>query len=229
MKIFSLLVALFSVVIFSTGLAGHTPSAIWHEDGRVESGTGQTIQLNLHNIYDGFEYGNKLYVIGFFITSDGINIPRIAEVSEDSDAVDYWTFENIISDVFAYQSSIHINDTDGHVFKLSGALWQKTDLTFPENSQVVFSDHKDRLVVCHPSSLMMTGHHRGGCFSISPDWHFDFTWYVVTPKVCDGKLFIYENKMNGGVVRVLSLETGEALHSIALTKAPNDLCGVSGI
>ena len=213
---------------FNTCFADQTPSVIWHEDGRVVSGSGQAIQLNLHNLYDGLAFDNKLYVIGFFINSDGINILRIAEVSEELGTVDYWTFEHIISDIFAYHNSIHINDTDGQVFKLSGAAWQKSDLIFPANSQVVFSDNDDKLVVCHPSSLPMTGHHRGGCFSINPNWHFDFTWFVVTPKVCDGRLFIYENKMNGGVVRVLSLETGEVLHSKPLTIAPDDLCGVSG-
>ena len=225
----SLLTTTLLIVSFFSHSADQLLSTRWHEDGRVVSSNGRVLQLNLQSVYDGLEHENRTYVIGFLIDKDSINIPQVAEVSSDFSTVRYWTFENILSYAFIHRNSVHINDVDGTVFKLSGDAWLETNLSFPENSRVIFSDGLERLVACHPSSPLMTGKHRGGCFSVAPDWRYDFTWFVVTPKVCDGKLFIYENKMNGGVVRVLSLETGEALHSMALTKAPNDLCGVSGI
>lgn len=228
MKTCNFLIATLIFCIFSACLASQPLSTKWREDGRVVSSDGRVIQLNLQSVYGGLEYNNTTYVIGFTIDNGGINIPRLAAVSSNFGDVRYWTFDNIISDVFVYKGSLHVNDVDGKVFILSGDSWQETSLTFPENSQVVFSDGMKRLIVCHPASMLKTHDHRGGCYSMAPDWRYDFIWFRLTPKVCDGRLHIYENKMRSGIFRVLSLESGKALYSMPLPAMPDDLCGVTG-
>jgi hypothetical protein len=72
----------------------------------------------------------------------------------------------------------------------------------------------------------MTASHKGGCYSISPNWRYDFTWFDLAPKVCGGKLYTYENKVGGGVFKVLSLESGQVLYSKLLSTPPGNICDV---
>jgi hypothetical protein len=216
----------FTISIFSVCFANPPISKKWYEDGRIVSSTGKKVQLDLQNVYDGLEYRNKTYIVGFKINSDGINTPQIAEVSEDLKEIQYWTFDSIINDVFVYKRSIYANNIAGKVFELTGDSWKEANLSFPENSQVVFSDGMEQLVVCHSASLPMTASHKGGCYSISPNWRYDFTWFDLAPKVCGNKLYIYENKVSGGVFRVLSLESGQVLYSKLLSTPPGNICDV---
>lgn len=228
MKNYKLLFGLFffTISIFSICLANPSISKKWYEDGRIISSTGKKAQLDLQNVYDGLEYQNKTYIVGFKINGDGINTPQIVEVSEDLKEIQYWTFDSIINDVFVYKRSIYANNIAGRVFELAGGSWKEANLSFPENSQVVFSDGMEQLVVCHSASLPMTASHKGGCYSISPNWRYDFTWFDLAPKVCGGKLNIYENKVSGGVFRVLSLESGQILYSKLLSTPPENICDV---
>ncbi|WP_156830491.1 hypothetical protein [Methylobacter marinus] len=85
---------LFTISIFSVCHANPPISKKWYEDGRIVSSSGKKLQLDLQNTYDGWEYQNKTYIVGFKINSDGINTPQIVEVSEDLKEMQYWTFDS---------------------------------------------------------------------------------------------------------------------------------------
>ena len=206
-----------------------TPHSIkWHEHGRITSSNGEELQLQLQSIYAGLEYEGSTYLTGFKIDAEGINTPYISAIPKDLKQIQYWPFESILNDFFIHNNALHINDVNGNVFQLSNNSWDKIDLTLPHNAHVIYSDSKNRLIVCHAAPLQMAATHESGCYSINPDWSYNFTWFTTTPKICNGSLYIYENHREGGIFKILSLETGEVVYSKAVTEPPENLCDMKG-
>lgn len=228
MKKFNLALSL-TISLFYIGSCHAQPigKVRWQEDGRVFSAEGKKTVLDMQNVYDGVEYKGKTYVIGFKIDKDGVNTPYIAEVSADLLGIRYWPFNSIINDIFIYKNSVYINDTAGKVFAFNGGSWQPSDLAFPENAKVVYGDGLSRLVICYNTQpAKAADHNTSGCYSVSPHWKYDFSWFTVEPKVCNNALFTVENKVKGGVFRSLSLATGEVLSVKSLNTLPNNICDI---
>jgi len=198
----------------------------WKGNGTVTNSDKKKIRIDIQSAYRGIEYDNKLYVAGFAVDKEGINTPKVAEVSKNLSGIRYWTFENSIKDLFIYKNSMYTNDSNGGVFRLNSGNWEKSELSFPENTRIIFTDKAEKLIACHPAPMQKEAPNRdGGCFSLNPAWHSHFVWFVDTPKLCSNFLYVYENKTpKSGLIKALSLETGQVVHEKLVAKPPKDLC-----
>lgn len=231
MKEFSVF-ALFSCILISACQAGGIQPLKWFNDGRIQNAQGSEIQLNIQNAYDGIDYNENTYIAGFKIGKDGTNTPTIAKVANDLKNIQYWSFETIINDIFIYQNKLHIVDTGGVVTALANDTWQKSSLNFPKRSEVVYSNKKDHLIICHAASRQKAGSHSGsGCYAISPtqkqNWKMNFTWFDQTPRVCNGTLHTFEAMRKGGVFRAVDLNTGKVDIEQQFSEPPKDLCNIT--
>ncbi|NOY84114.1 MAG: hypothetical protein GXO96_04720, partial [Nitrospirae bacterium] len=73
----------------------------------------KTTQIKLQNIYHGFPVSGGIYLAGYEITSDGLNLPYAAFVSDDLSESIYWAQEASIVQFFKYQNSLYLLDEDG--------------------------------------------------------------------------------------------------------------------
>lgn len=227
MKKFRALVGIFCLIAMTASCQSVAPAEPhWHEDGRIESSSDETIQLDLQNLYGELRYQHKTYLLGFRIDAEGINTPYVAEVSDDLKSIRYWPFTGILNDLFLLDGRVSVNDMSGRVYQLGEKSWETADLSFPNDAYVIYSDNKESLIVCHAASMQMASTRTSGCYSINPDWHHDFTWFDVRPQVCGNALYIYENAPSGGTFKVLSMDSGEILYSRPLSQAPKQICDI---
>ncbi len=227
----------FSLKIFYIFLLGFNSSCNatqfehlkWNVDGSIHNSNNKQISLELENIYSGINYSNKLYVVGFKIDHQGINHPTLVEISSDMGTTKYWPFEQPLATLFVYKNKLHTNNMSGDSFSLDQNNWNKTDLKLPTNSSIVYSNNKEHLVICHPSSLFKELHENSSCYSIKPDWKQNFVWRTTKPVVCNDKLHIFEEQKKGGFFKQLSLENGKTLYSKKLEHLPEDLCKIHNL
>ncbi len=186
--------------------------------------SGKKIQLDIQGIYDSLDYAGDTYLAGFKIDEEGNNSPTIAKVNNTTAAVTYWPFEGIPNDIFVHEDKAHTIITDGQVYMLQGEKWKLTAKKYPRESQIIYSDHKKELVICHPASAEKTGDPASGCFSTNSGWQFNVLWISIVPKVCHGKIYLVEERGTSKEWRIINLATGEVLESRPLKKVPEDLC-----
>lgn len=112
------LLRLLCLSAYTNAAADNAKAIKWLTDGQVIKAGGQRQQLAMQNIYKGFFYNDKTYVMGFRIDRAGINAPIMAEVSADFIAIKYWLFATTPQGFFIYQDALYINDTEGNLFNL---------------------------------------------------------------------------------------------------------------
>lgn len=196
----------------------------WNEDGSVIGSTGKKSHLDIQGIYDSLEYKGASYLAGFKIDKEGNNFPYIAQVPNDLSSTQYWAFERIPNDIFIYKETVHVIAMDGEVYELKDRKWNLIDKKFPRESQIVYSDHKDSLIVCHPASMEKTGAYNSGCFSTNNNWRLDFIWFNVVPKVCNGQLYLVEESNNSKLFKQVDLVTGKVVKSSPVKNVSDDIC-----
>jgi len=201
-----------------------TDSLKWAEDGVVTGMDGKKLQLDILGVYDNLSYAGQNYFAGFKIDKEGNNYPHIVRVRDDLSSVKYWPFEHIPNDIFIYQEKVHAVTTDGQVYTLQDEKWNPIDKKFPRDSQVVYSDYKNDLVVCYPAAMEKTGDDNSGCISTRNNWKLDFVWFTTVPKVCNGKLHVVEEKVNSKLFKQIDLATGKILKSEPVKNLPEDIC-----
>lgn len=200
------------------------PSISWKADGTVKSSAGKFEQLEITGIYAQATLADNLFLAGFKLDSEGNNTPEIARVSSDLSNIKYWALPYIANDIFAYQQSAHLVATNGDVFKLEQDFWVKTELTFPADARAVYSDGKDDLIICYPVALEKTVVQQSGCKSLKYNWQLDFVWQTLTPKVCEGKLYLIEQTQQQNIFKQVDLSTGKTLAARPVNSIPADLC-----
>jgi hypothetical protein len=198
----------------------------WMPNGTIITPDGKKHTLDIQSAYDGMTYLDTTYIAGFKINKDGINIPTLSVINSNLSAIKYWTFENSINDIFVYKNSVHVSDSRGNVYLFANEAWQKDELAFPVAAKVIFSDQHNQIIVCSPASLLKEGSSDSGCYSINANWKYSFFWQHTTPKVCSGKLHIFEESRTGGMLRVLSIKTGDILFSKKIKTAPKNICEI---
>lgn len=196
----------------------------WKEDGSVIGSTGKKSNLDIQGIYDSLEYQGISYLAGFKIDKDGNNFPYIAQVPNDLSSTQYWAFERIPNDIFIYKETVHVIAMDGEVYELKEGKWDLINKQFPRESQIVYSDHKESLIVCHPASMEKTGDYSSGCFSTTNNWRLDFIWFNIVPKVCNEQLYIVEESNNSKLFKQVDLVTGKVAKSSVVKNVPDDIC-----
>lgn len=201
-------------------------SPVSREDGLVTSADGKKIQLEIQGIYDALDYEGFAYLAGFKIDKEGTNHPYIAKISSDLSAVNYWLFEKIPNDIFVYQQNIHSVSTDGEVYKLENSDWHLTELKFPPDSQVVYSDNNSNIIVCYPAALAKAVVRKSGCKSLKNQWQQDFVWQTHTPKMCNGKLYAIAQEKDSNVFKKIDISTGKEISSSKLKKVPQNICNL---
>ena len=217
-------IAAATLLLFTACQTNATGSFKWAEGGVVTGVDGKKMQLDIQGVYDNLSYAGANYLAGFKIDKEGNNYPHIVQVRDDLSAVKYWPFEHIPNDIFIYQEKIHAITTDGQVYTLQDERWNPSDKKFPRESQVVYSDYKNDLVVCYPAAMEKTGDHISGCISTSNNWKLDFIWFTTVPKVCNGKLYIVEENVETKVVRQIDLTTGRIVKPTPVNNLPKNIC-----
>ena len=196
----------------------------WSEDGVMTGLDGKKLKLDIQGIYDDLSYLGANYFAGFKIDKEGNNYPTIVQVPSDLSSVKYWPFEYIPNDIFIHQEKVHVITTDGQFYVLQDEKWNLIDKKFPRESQAVYSDYKNDLVVCYPAAMEKTGDHISGCTSTSNNWKLDFVWLTIVPKVCNGKLHIVEENSISKLFKQVDLATGKILKSETVKNLPHDIC-----
>lgn len=227
MKNFNRLTALiFSLCAVQSCHADEAPHFIWKGNGVVKNAEGKKVQLELQGVNGGLEFDGKIYVYGDKIDSKGINLPTVASVSDDLKNIQYWPFDYILSGLFIYKNELKAYQYSGEVFTLKNEQWEKSELVFPEDTRIIYTDNAEKLIACHPAPMQKEAPNRdGGCFSLNPKWHSHFVWFANTPKLCGNLLYVYENKTpKSGSLKALTLDTGQVVHEKPLANPPKDLC-----
>lgn len=213
-----------TIILLTIGKANAEASITWREDGLITSTDGKQHQLYIQGIYDALNYEGSAYLAGFKIDEEGTNYPHVAKISGDLSSINYWSFEKIPNDIFVYQGKIQLVTKDGEIYKFEKNNWHLTSVRFPADSQIVYSDKKANLVVCHPESMEKTGDYNGGCFSTNNDWRLNFIWFTIVPKVCNGQLYIVEEYSESKIRKHIDLATGKILKSDSVKNLPEDIC-----
>lgn len=196
------------------------------EDGTVTGADGKKLQLDIQSIYDNLNYDGLNYFAGFKIDEEGTNHPYIARVGGDVSVVNYWSFEKIPNDIFVYQKNVHLVTTDGHVYSFEKGEWNLIKLTFPKDSQVVFSDDNSNLIICYPAALEKAVLQQSGCKSLNNQWQQDFVWHTQVPKMCDGNLYAVAQEKDSNIFKRIDITTGKEISSRLLKQIPKDLCSL---
>jgi hypothetical protein len=169
-------------------------------------------KLNIDNVYRSLETKSHQYYAGFSIDSDRINHPVLIELDKISGRQNSWKFDEIISDIFIFNSTVSVVLENGENYSLIKGEWVRNSRVLEEMSVVVFSDARQRLISCTPSSLGKADTRQGGCESFNPNWKLSFSWHKVRPKVCGEFLYAvtWEQKHNQRLA--INLKSGKVVH-----------------
>lgn len=212
MKKYKLILSSFIVFLISCEIVGHN-ELNWYPNGEVKSSNGKTFQLDLQNIYKAFSAEGMTYLAGFKIDKDGNNDPYLVAIENDSLSVEYWPFRTITNDIFLYKDTLHVNSIEGNVMQYINGHWVNSNLSFPSQSVVSYSDSKNHLVVCYAADIQKTSKRKSGCFSLSPDWNYEFFWFDVEPVFCGDYLNIYESVDDVFFVTSIDIYSGNTVSS----------------
>jgi hypothetical protein len=138
----------------------------------------------LDSAYLTLQSGGKRYFAGFSIAPDGFNTPVIVEIDVEGGGQRYWEFEEIISDLFLFNSHISAVLDSGATFSLIGSAWQRDALVVAEHSKIIYSTGQNHVIACAPSSLFKEEDRESGCQSYNPNWKISFPWREIEPMYC---------------------------------------------
>lgn len=216
--------SLVALLLIASCKASEGTSVSWRPDGYVNNSEGKEQRLEITGVFDSLNYEGTTYLTGFKIDKDGINYPQIASIDSSVSKVVYWQVEKIPSDLFLYKNSVHFTDVDGDVYQLVSGTWQQTDMHFPPESQIVYSDNHTELVVCYPASPVKSTVRKSGCKSLTKKWQQEFVWITQLPNICNNLLYAVEEMSNPKVLRKIDMETGIVKESRNVKGEFDDLC-----
>ena len=179
-------------------------------------------ETSLDNVYLSYSAKDAMYYAGFTIEKNGTNQPTLVEVKSIGGKKTAWKFDDIIADVFVFNSMVSVVLDSGAVYSLNAGRWERGFLVLAERSRIVFGDGKNHLIACSPSSLFKDDASVGGCESHNPSWKISFSWHDVRPRVCGELLYAvtWEKKQNRHIA--VNLKSGEIVHQSAY--AGGDVC-----
>lgn len=186
---------------------------------------GHSVRSGLQSVYEGLVLADRVFLVGFKIEANGVNVPQVVSFSlPNTEQHKYWKFETPVQGIFLRNEQVTLNDIDGGIFAFKGEEWMRLEEKWPPNSRVVWSDGKGDLIVCHRAGIQREDPHVGACFSTSKHWQTPVVWLKMEPKVCGAFLHVFDESSSGGVLRVLSKDTGKELRHTKLRRTPSDLC-----
>lgn len=177
----------------------------------VSSPAAMAHKLNMDNVYRALEANGKQYVAGFSIDAKRINHPLLVEYELASGKQKSWHFDDIIADIFIYNSSVSLLLDSGISFSLSDGEWIRIPLHLQPASIIVFSDGKQHLIACSPASLSKADTYQGGCESFNPDWKSSFSWHDIQPKVSGDYLYAVSWAKRQNQLLTINPDTGEVI------------------
>ncbi len=172
------------------------------------------------------DINGKQYHAGFTIDAAGINTPTLVEVDQHGVKQNSWTFDDIIADIFIFDSHVSIALYHGESYSFIDNAWQRNALQMAGRSRIVFSDGKQRLIACSPASLYKEGSRTGGCESYNPNWKISFAWHEVKPKVCGDLLYAVTWSRKQNQRMAIDLDSGKVVHQKVF--AGEDVCAPFG-
>lgn len=214
MKSLSLIAALVSTTA-AIGCSSTTVSVaeqpiIQEVSSEQKSTTIKLPAIEPDNIYLTRTLNNATFSAGFFIDSNGINSPVISTILPDGARRNY-AVEEIVTDIFSYQSIIIAALLSGKTLALDSGEWVANELQLPYNATVIHTN-KANLIACAPFSPIKSSNMRGGCTSINPDWHISIPWRSIPPKVCNGHIYAMISLPNKNEYWKISTVNGEILN-----------------
>ncbi len=105
----------------------------------------------LDSISKDFAYNGSHYYAGVTIDKEGLSHPRIIETNNNT-LTNTSKLTRLITDLFAYEQTLHALDITGATFKKTNATWVKTKLKLGRNPHIIYSDQNKHLIVCQKSS-----------------------------------------------------------------------------
>lgn len=196
----------------------------WKSNGEVFIGN-DTIKLKMQNVYYGYKYKDGAYLIGFEIDKQGNNKPTLAWLSETDNSPLYWSFDNILQQVFILNDMPHLLDMNGGLHQFEKQTWIKSSLKLKDNSRIIYTENT--ILACYPTPLFKSPSSIGGCYTIDGKWEIKVNWRDTLPKVCNEHLVAIDKNKKTLWIRNYSKTSGELLSSSKITKIPDDLCSFS--
>ncbi|MET0056358.1 MAG: hypothetical protein ABW108_16210, partial [Candidatus Thiodiazotropha sp. 6PLUC10] len=120
----------------------------WNSIGEVTNSKGQMIRLDTHFVASAKRYNNALFLIGSQVDKSGNEHSKLSKVSSYLQPPKYWSFEEILKELFIYKENLYLSDYAGSVFKLVNERWLPAMFSFPANSVVVYASKED-LIACY--------------------------------------------------------------------------------
>ncbi len=195
----------------------------WKTNGRVNIGS-HTVKLKMQNVYYGYKVNNGVYLIGFEIDKKGNNKPTLAWLSRSDTTPEYWSFNNILQEIFMLNGQIHLLDMNGGIHKFESESWIKSPLKLKDNSRII--DTEKTILACYPSPLFKSPSGIGGCYTANGQWEIKVNWNDTLPKICKGHLIVVDQINKTLWLKKYSKDNGELLSSKEIRKIPKDLCSI---
>jgi len=216
------LIILFSLLLISVEACAQKEIS-WKTNGKVTIGS-HTLKLKMQNIYYGYKFDNGVYLIGFEIDKKGNNIPTLAWLSAIDTAPEYWTFNNVLQEIFILNGQVHLLDMNGEIQQLENKTWKKSAIKLKINSRVI--DTRNGILACYPSPLFKSPPAIGGCYTANGKWEIKINWRDTAPKICKGYLIVVDQIKNILWLKKHNITNGLLLASKEIEDTPKDLCSV---
>lgn len=195
----------------------------WTTDGRILSGNNE-IKLKMHNAYSGYRVDNGIYVIGFEIDKQGNNKPTLSWLKNINVEPVYWSFDNVLQQVFEFDGHVYLLDMQGDVYKHSKSEWTKEKFNLVKKSRII--DTKNGILACYPSSFMMSSQRSGACYMVDASWKVQVNWRDIEPKICNGNLVVVDTQQKQMMFKKYSVLDGKLIDTRKIFKVSEDLCKV---
>lgn len=216
------LIILFSLLLFSVAACAQKEIS-WKANGKVSIGNN-TVKLKMQNVYYGYKFNNGAYLIGFEIDKKGNNKPTLAWLSVSDNTPEYWSFDNILQEVFVLDDHPHVLDMDGGIYKFENETWIKLPLKLKDNSRII--DTGKTILACYPSPVFKSPPGIGGCYTADGKWEIKVNWRDTVPKICKGYLIVVDQNKTTLWLKRYSKDNGKLLASREIKKTPKDLCSI---
>lgn len=178
----------------------------------------------MQNVYYGYKVNNGVYLVGFEIDKKGNNKPTLAWLSDSNTTPEYWSFDNILQEVFVLNEFPHVLDMNGGIYKFENETWIKSPLKLKDNSRII--DTEKTILACYPSPLFKSPPGIGGCYTTSGKWEIKANWRETVPKICKNHLIVLDQIKKALWLKRYSKDNGELLASKEIKAIPKDLCSI---